>query len=87
MDDLEIPLAQLVAEEEELQFTSFTNDDAWTVGSALVTAARRVQAPVAIVVADSVCRADVGDPTRLEQWNQPSQMLARNCHRTRDRYR
>ena len=41
-------LAQLAAEEEELQFESFTNDDAWTLGTALVAAARRESAPVAI---------------------------------------
>jgi uncharacterized protein (UPF0303 family) len=41
-------LAQLAAEEEELQFGSFTNDDAWDLGSALVAAARRDSAPVAV---------------------------------------
>jgi uncharacterized protein (UPF0303 family) len=41
-------LAQLAAEEEDLQFTSFTNDDAWELGSALVAVARRDGAPVAI---------------------------------------
>ncbi len=41
-------LADLAAEEERLQFSSFTNDDAWELGSALVAAARRAQAPVAI---------------------------------------
>ena len=41
-------LAQLAAEEEELQFGSFTNDDAWDLGSALVAAARRDGAPVAV---------------------------------------
>jgi uncharacterized protein (UPF0303 family) len=41
-------LADLAAEEEELQFTSFTNDDAWELGSALVEFARRQDAPVAI---------------------------------------
>ena len=43
-------LAQLAAEEEELQFTGFTNDDAWDLGSALVAAARRDGAPVAVDV-------------------------------------
>jgi uncharacterized protein (UPF0303 family) len=43
-------LADLAAEEEELQFGSFTNDDAWELGTALVTAARRQGAPVAIDV-------------------------------------
>ena len=44
-------LAELAAEEQELQFTSFTNDDAWELGSALVAAARRAGAPVAIEIA------------------------------------
>ena len=44
------PLAELAAEEEELQFSSFTNDDAWTLGCALVARAREVDAPVAIEV-------------------------------------
>ena len=48
MADVDIPLTDLTAEEEELQLASFTNDDAWTLGSALVSAARREQAPVAI---------------------------------------
>lgn len=43
-------LAQLAAEEEELQFDGFTNDDAWDLGSALVAAARRDGAPVAVDV-------------------------------------
>ncbi|MGY1708852.1 heme-degrading domain-containing protein [Geodermatophilus sp. SYSU D00758] len=43
-------LAELAAEEEELQFTGFTNDDAWDLGSALVAAARRDGAPVAVAV-------------------------------------
>ena len=43
-------LAELTAEEEELQFRSFTNDDAWTLGSALVSAARAASAPVAIEI-------------------------------------
>ena len=41
-------LAELAAEEEELQFPGFTNDDAWDLGSALVAAARRDGAPVAV---------------------------------------
>lgn len=48
MADVDVPLTDLAAEEEELQFTSFTNDDAWALGSALVEAARRATAPVAI---------------------------------------
>jgi uncharacterized protein (UPF0303 family) len=43
-------VAELDAEEAELQFTSFTNDDAWQLGSALVAAARREGAPVAIEI-------------------------------------
>jgi uncharacterized protein (UPF0303 family) len=41
-------LAELAAEEAELQFAGFTNDDAWALGTAMVAAARRQQAPVAI---------------------------------------
>ena len=41
-------VAELTAEEEELQFTSFTNDDAWELGTALRELARRQGAPVAI---------------------------------------
>ena len=43
-------LAELAAEEEELQFTRFTNDDAWELGVALVTAARERGLPVAVDV-------------------------------------
>jgi uncharacterized protein (UPF0303 family) len=43
-------LAELAAEEQELQFSSFTNDDAWHLGSALVAAARERGAPVVIDV-------------------------------------
>ena len=43
-------LAELTAEEEELQFGGFTNDDAWDLGTALVAAARRNGAPVAVDV-------------------------------------
>jgi uncharacterized protein (UPF0303 family) len=41
-------IAELAAEEDELQFASFTNDDAWALGTALVEAGRRDGAPVAI---------------------------------------
>lgn len=41
-------LAELLAEEEELQFQSFTNDDAWELGCRMVQAARSQNAPVAI---------------------------------------
>ncbi|MGK5114058.1 heme-degrading domain-containing protein [Geodermatophilus sp. CPCC 205506] len=50
MADVFPPLAELAAEEQDLRFTSFTNDDAWDLGSALVAAARRVDAPVAVAV-------------------------------------
>jgi uncharacterized protein (UPF0303 family) len=48
MTDAFPSLAELAAEEEELQFTGFANDDAWELGSALVAAARNEAAPVAI---------------------------------------
>jgi uncharacterized protein (UPF0303 family) len=41
-------LASLAAEEEELQFAGFTSDDAWELGSALVSAARASGLPVAV---------------------------------------
>jgi len=41
-------LADVTAQEDELQFTSFTNDDAWALGCALVATARAADAPVAI---------------------------------------
>ena len=44
------PLAELLAEEHELQLRSFTNDDAWALGCDLVEAARAQDAPVAIDV-------------------------------------
>ena len=50
MADSAPSLAELAAEEEELQFDSFTNDDAWDLGTALVAAARRDGAPVAVDV-------------------------------------
>jgi uncharacterized protein (UPF0303 family) len=43
-------LAELAAEEAELRFAGFDNDDAWELGSALVAAARRRDLPVAIDV-------------------------------------
>jgi len=48
MSDSFPSVAELAAEEEELQFSSFTNDDAWELGTALVEGARRQGAPVAI---------------------------------------
>ena len=41
-------LDELAAEEAELQFAAFTEDDAWTLGSAMVATARAASAPVAI---------------------------------------
>jgi uncharacterized protein (UPF0303 family) len=41
-------LTELLAEEHELQFASFTNDDAWALGCDLVEAAQEQSAPVAI---------------------------------------
>jgi uncharacterized protein (UPF0303 family) len=43
-------LAELAAEEEELQLARFTNDDAWTLGTALVARARAEQLPVAVEI-------------------------------------
>lgn len=43
-------VAELAAQEQELQFSSFTNDDAWDLGRALVAAARERGAPVVIDV-------------------------------------
>ena len=48
MADSPPSLADLAAEEEELQFAGFTNDDAWDLGAALVAAARQDGAPVAV---------------------------------------
>jgi uncharacterized protein (UPF0303 family) len=48
MSDDAYSLAELAAEEEELQFTGFTNDDAWELGSALVAAGRERGAPIAV---------------------------------------
>jgi uncharacterized protein (UPF0303 family) len=44
----EMSLDQLAAEEAELQFPAFTEDDAWALGSAMVATARAAGAPVAI---------------------------------------
>ena len=41
-------LAELAAEEAELQLPGFDEDDAWALGNALVDAARAAGAPVAI---------------------------------------
>ena len=38
--DVSKTLEELLAQEQELQFASFTNDDAWALGTALVAVAR-----------------------------------------------
>jgi len=43
-------LAELTAEEDELQLPRFTNDDAWALGSALVARGRAEALPIAIEV-------------------------------------
>jgi uncharacterized protein (UPF0303 family) len=48
MSEPEPTLASLAAEEEELQFAGFTQDDAWELGSALVAAALGSGLPVAV---------------------------------------
>lgn len=48
MSDSFPSVAELAAEEEALQFVSFTNDDAWQLGTALRGLAARRGAPVAI---------------------------------------
>ena len=48
MTDAAPSLAQLAAEEDELQFTRFTADDAWDLGSALVAAGRERGLPIAV---------------------------------------
>ena len=50
MTDTWPSVADLAAQEEELQFTSFTNDDAWELGTALVEFARQQRSPVAIEI-------------------------------------
>ncbi len=41
-------IEQLAAEEAELRFSAFSEDDAWVLGSAMVAGARAAGAPVAI---------------------------------------
>jgi uncharacterized protein (UPF0303 family) len=48
MADPRVPLTDLAAQEEELQFSSFTADDAWALGSALVARGRRDALPIAV---------------------------------------
>lgn len=48
MTDAEPRLADLAAEEAELQFATFTLDDAWGLGAALVAEGRRTALPIAV---------------------------------------
>jgi uncharacterized protein (UPF0303 family) len=50
MADVTPSLAELAAEEAELQFAGFTSDDAWQLGTALVEEGQRQGAPIAIDV-------------------------------------
>ncbi|MFD2090976.1 heme-degrading domain-containing protein [Blastococcus deserti] len=50
MSDQPYTMADLAAEEQELHLSSFTNDDAWALGSALVAAGRDQGAPIAVDV-------------------------------------
>jgi uncharacterized protein (UPF0303 family) len=65
-------LAELLAEEDELQFPSFTNEEAWDLGCALVAAARERRAPVAISIVRNGHRlftaALTGATPDNEQW-------------------
>ena len=74
-------LADLLSEEEELQLSSFTNDDAWEFGCALVAAARERDAPVAISVVRNGHRlftaALTGATPDNEQWIQRKERVVR----------
>jgi uncharacterized protein (UPF0303 family) len=48
MTDAAPSLAELAAEEQDLQFTRFTNDDAWDLGAALVATGRERGLPIAV---------------------------------------
>src|SRR5215212_229946 len=48
MTDAAPSLTELAAEEEQLQFTRFTADDAWELGSALVATGRERGLPLAV---------------------------------------
>src|SRR4051812_41668114 len=66
MSDAFPSLAELAAEEEELQFSSFTNDDAWELGTAIRELARRQGAPGAIDISRNhhqLFRAALPGPT------------------------
>ena len=43
-------LSELAAQEEELQLRSFSNDDAWALGLALVTRGQAEQLPIAVEI-------------------------------------
>ena len=50
MTDAAPSLAELAAEERDLQFTRFTNDDAWELGAALVATGRERGLPIAVEI-------------------------------------
>lgn len=50
MTEHETTMARLAAEFDELQFDSFSFDDAWRIGQDLVAAGRRANLPIAIDV-------------------------------------
>jgi uncharacterized protein (UPF0303 family) len=74
-------LAELLAEEDELQFPSFTNDDAWALGSALVTTARGRGLPVAVSIVRNGHRlflaALTGATPDNEQWIRRKERVVR----------
>jgi uncharacterized protein (UPF0303 family) len=43
-------LAEIAEQEKTLQFSRFTNDDAWTLGSAFVSAARERNLPIVVQI-------------------------------------
>jgi uncharacterized protein (UPF0303 family) len=78
-------LAGLLAEEDELQFASFTNDDAWDLGCALVAAAHERRAPVAVSIVRNGHRlftaALTGATPDNEQWiRRKERVVARFGH-------
>ncbi len=48
MPDAPYSLAELAAEEEELQVAGFTHEDAWDLGAALVATGREQHLPIAV---------------------------------------
>ena len=75
--------ADLLAEEAELQFSSFSNDDAWALGCALVEAAREQGAPVAIDVSRNGQQlfhaALPGATADLDDWLQRKVRVVQRC--------